>query len=317
MALAAKSGLGDPADAELRLPRYFGANAGLKVTAMVAGMPAGADSLNNMALLRRGGMKKLFVGTHAPSTLGSFLRAFTFGHVRQLDGDGNRLIGVATHTPIVTGIDNYALVDIDDTRKKVHGYQMQGSGYVCSAVRGVNALIGVVSTPEPAPIIIGSRLRKGSTGSPRGAGKFLGDTLVTVRRLRRQMANSVVLLRADSAVYCHAVVAAANRAGAKVSITARMDPTVKRTIGTIRDDQWTTINCTNAIGYKITDIWISSAEVVVSALSSRKKSERIEGRLVERRTRKKTGKTPEDNRPSSTRTASRVLQRQGPGHCRR
>ena len=85
MALAVKSGLGDLADAWLTLPGYFGANSGLKVTALVAGMVAGADSIDDMALLRHGGMRKLFAGTYAPSTLGSFLRSFTFGHVRQLD----------------------------------------------------------------------------------------------------------------------------------------------------------------------------------------------------------------------------------------
>ena len=85
MALAVKAGLSELADRWLTVPDYFGANAGLKVTALVAGMLAGADSIDDTAILRHGGMKKLFVGTYAPSTLGSFLRAFTFGHVRQLD----------------------------------------------------------------------------------------------------------------------------------------------------------------------------------------------------------------------------------------
>ncbi len=73
MALAVKTCLGELADQWLTLPGYFGANAGLKVTAMVAGMVAGADSIDDMALLRHGGMKKLFAGAYAPSTLGSFL----------------------------------------------------------------------------------------------------------------------------------------------------------------------------------------------------------------------------------------------------
>ncbi|MDH6237490.1 IS1380 family transposase [Cryobacterium sp. CG_9.6] len=287
MALAVKTGLSDLADAWLTLPGYFGANSGLKVTALVAGMLAGADSIDDMALLRHGGMKKLFVGTYAPSTLGSFLRSFTFGHVRQLDAVAWRwLVNVAAHTPIVAGIDDYALVDIDDTIKEVHGYQKQGSGYGYSGVRGLNALIGIVSTPQAAPIIVGSRLRKGAAGSPRGAGKFVGDVLATVKRLRSQTATGLVLLRADSAFYGHAVVAAAHRAGAKVSITARMDPAVKRAIGTITDDQWTTINYTDAIRDEATGAWISSAEVaevVFTAFSSRKKAERIVGRLVVRR----------------------------------
>ena len=117
-------------------------------------------------------MKKLFVGAYAPSTFGSFLRAFAFGHVRQLDAVACRwLVNVAAVAPIAAGIDEYALVDIDDTIKEVHGYQKQGSGCGYFGVRGLNALLGIVSTTTSAPVIIGSRLRKGSTGSPRGAGK--------------------------------------------------------------------------------------------------------------------------------------------------
>jgi hypothetical protein len=287
MALAARTGLAELANRWLTLPGYFGANAGLKITALVAGMLAGADSIDDMALLRHGGMKKLFAGAYAPSTLGSFLRAFTFGHVRQLDAVAWRwLVNVAQVAPIVAGINDYALVDIDDTIKEVHGYQKQGSGYGYSGVRGLNALIAIVSTTLSAPIIIGSRLRKGAAGSPRGAGKFVGDILATVKRLRSKTASGLVLLRADSAFYGHAVVAAAHRAGAKVSITARMDPAVKRAIGTIPDEAWTTIEYTDAIRDEVTGTWISSAEVAevpFTAFSSRKISERVPGRLVVRR----------------------------------
>ena len=287
MALALKTGLGELTDEHLQLPGYFGANAGLKVTALVAGMVAGADSIDDMALLRHGGMKKLFVGAYAPSTLGSFLRAFTFGHVRQLDATAWRwLVSVAAAAPIVAGIDEYALVDIDDTIKEVHGYQKQGSGYGYSGVRGLNALIGIVSTPSAAPVIIGSRLRRGATGSPRGARRFVADILATVRRLRLDTATGPVLLRADSAFYGHAVVSAAHHAGATVSITARMDPAIKRAIALIADDAWTTINYTNAILDEASGKWISVAEVAeipFTAFSSRKKAERVEGRLVVRR----------------------------------
>jgi hypothetical protein len=95
-----------------------------------------------------------------------------------------------------------------------------------------------------------------------------------------------VLLRADSAFYGYAVVAAAHHAGAKVSITARMDPAVKRAIGTIPDDGWTTIQYTNAILEETSGTWISVADVAeipFTAFTGRKKAERIEGRLIVRR----------------------------------
>lgn len=88
----------------------------------VVGMLAGADMINDTALLRHSAMKKLFAGTYAPSTLGSCLWAFTFGHVRQLDAVACRsLVNLAALSPIVAGIDDYAVVDIDKSIKEVHG----------------------------------------------------------------------------------------------------------------------------------------------------------------------------------------------------
>jgi len=287
MMLAVSTGLKDLADELLTVPKSFGANAGLKVLALVAGMVAGADSIDDMAILRHGGMKKLFTGTYAPSTLGPFLRAFTFGHVRQLDAIARRwLNNLAAVAPIVAGIDDYALVDIDDTIKEVHGYQKQGAGFGYSHVRGLNALIGIVSTATAAPIIVGSRLRRGPTNSVRGAEKFVSDILATVSRLRSTTATGLVLLRADSAYYAHSVVVAAHRAGAKVSITVRMDSAVKRTLATIADTAWTTIQYTNAILDEGTGKWVSVAEVAevpFTAFMSKKKADRIHGRLIVRR----------------------------------
>jgi len=100
----------------------------LKVSSLVAGMVAGADSIDDMSVLRHGAMGKVFTGAYAPSTLGSFLRAFAFGHVRQLDAVASRFLGgLAAATPLVAGVDQYALVDVDDTIIEVHGYAKQGS----------------------------------------------------------------------------------------------------------------------------------------------------------------------------------------------
>lgn len=85
LALAESAGLRDLADEHLSVPTDKGANAGLKVASLVGGMVAGADSIDDMAVLRHGGMGRIFTRAYAPSTLGSFLRAFAFGHVRQLD----------------------------------------------------------------------------------------------------------------------------------------------------------------------------------------------------------------------------------------
>jgi hypothetical protein len=286
--LAEKAGLRRLADQWLTVPTDKGANAGLKVSSLVAGMVAGADSIDDMAVLRHGGMKKIFTSAYAPSTLGSFLRAFTFGHVRQLDAVASRLlITLAGEAPIIpTPTDGgLVFVDVDDTIIEVFGPKKQGAGFGYSGVRGLNALLATVSTAATAPVVIGQRLRKGAAGSPRGAARIVADALKTVTRLPG-MSNAPVLLRADSAYYGHATLTAALKTGAAVSITARQDPAVKRAIGTIPDDGWTTIEYTDAIYDPETGTWTSKAEVAeipYTAFSSKPKKDRIAGRLVVRR----------------------------------
>src|SRR6476646_6206402 len=219
-ALAQKCGLAALADEHLSVPADKGSHAGAKVSALVAGMVAGADSIADMALLRHGAMGTVFDRAYAPSTLGSFLREFSFGHVRQLDAIAARLLtGLHAHTPLLAGINGPVLVDIDDTIVEVHGYAKQGSGYGYSGVRGLNALITTVTTAHGAPVITGQRLRKGACGSARGAARIIGDTLATLARLRGTAAVGKPLVRMDSAFYGHPAVAAAIRGGADVSVT--------------------------------------------------------------------------------------------------
>ena len=121
------------------MPTDKGAHTGLKVSSLVAGMAAGADSFKDMALLRHGGMGKVFTGAYAPSTLGSFLRAFTFGHVRQADAVASRFLpNLAEHTDLLGGPADTGPVlgDLDDTIVEIHGYSEQGAAFGYSGVRG-------------------------------------------------------------------------------------------------------------------------------------------------------------------------------------
>ncbi len=286
-ALAHRCGLAALADEHLSVPTDKGANAGAKVSALVAGMVAGADSIDDMALLRHGAMRTVFDRPYAPSTLGSFLREFTFGQVRQLDAVATRLLGrLPAHAPLLAGIDGPVLVDLDDTIVEVHGYGKQGSGYGYSGVRGLNALIATVTTEQGAPVIAGQRLRKGACGSARGAARIIGDTLATVTRLRSPQATGKPLVRMDSAFYGYPSVAAALRGGADVSVTVRLDPKVKAAIAEIGEDAWTAIEYTDAVYDETTQRWISRAEVAeigFTAFSSRTAAEQVAGRLVVRR----------------------------------
>jgi hypothetical protein len=148
LALAETAGLRRLAEEQLSVPTDKGPNAGLKVAALVAGMVAGADSIDDMRLLRHGGMGRVFTGCYAASTLGSFLRSFAFGHVRQLDAVAARfLAGLAARTPLLPG-GGPVLVDVDDTIVEVHGYAKQGAGFGYSRVRGLNALLATASTGQ-------------------------------------------------------------------------------------------------------------------------------------------------------------------------
>jgi hypothetical protein len=286
LGLAQKAGLGRLVGEHLSVPTDRGANAGLKVSSLVAGMVAGADSIDDMALLRHGGMSRVFDHAYAPSTLGSFLRSFSFGHVRQLDAVAARfLAGLAQQTPVMAGIEDYVMVDVDDTIIEVHGYAKQGSGFGYSGVRGLNALLATVTTTCAAPVIVAQRLRKGSCGSSRGAARLVADALATVRKLRGADHAASVLVRADSAFYGHATVNAAIRAGADVSVTVRQFPAIKAAICAIREDAWAPIEYTDAVFDETASRWISRAEVAEIPFTAfaKKKSEKVPGRLVVRR----------------------------------
>jgi hypothetical protein len=287
MSLADSAGLPALAADHLSVPTDKGANAGLKVSSLVAGMVAGADSIDDMSLLRHGGMGRVFKGAYAPSTLGSFLRSFTFGHVRQLDAVASRLLtGLAFQAPLLrtgsTGRDDFVMLDVDDTIIEVHGYAKQGAGFGYSGVRGLNALLATASTADSAPVVVAQRLRKGSCGSPRGARRLVADALKTIRGL----SSAKPLVRADSAFYGRGLVLAAVRAQADVSVTVRLDPKVKAAIATIGPHAWETIEYTDAILEETTGRWISRAEVAeidFTAFSSQKKTDHVPGRLVVRR----------------------------------
>src|SRR4051812_12182277 len=248
VALAQSCRLGDLVAEKLTLKATGGVNAPIKVPAVVAGMVAGADSIDDMDLLRHGAMDRLFAGVRAPSTLGTFLRSFTFGHVRQLDAVAARLlVQLTAQTPLLPGADQVAYLDIDDTVRATHGYAKQGAGFGYSGVNGLNALLGVVSTPRSAPVIAAARLRKGSTNSARGAARLVTDTMKAAKATGADPATgSLVIARMDSAFYNHEVIGAVRRAGARFSVTARMGPTVRAAIAGIDNQGWRAIHYPNA-----------------------------------------------------------------------
>jgi DDE family transposase len=292
LALADRCGLTALLVEHVKIAAKGGVNAAAKILALVAGMVCGADSIQDMDLLRHGGMPRLFDQIRAPSTLGTFLRLFTFGHVRQLDAVAARLLpALAVAVPVLPGADQFAIVDIDDTVRQTYGYAKQGAGRGYTGIKGLNALLAIVSTAGSAPLIVAARLRKGSTNSARGAAKLLTDALATARRAG---AVGIVLVRADSAYYGHDIIAACRRVGARFSVTARLTPAVVKAITGIDDQAWTPIRYPNAIYDEDEQRWVSDAEVaetVLTAFTGRRKRDHVTARLIVRRVRRLNPRT--------------------------
>ncbi len=290
MALAQRAGLGGLVAEHVRIGRRCGVNAQVKVACLAAGMIAGADSIDDMGLLRHGAMPALFGGIRAPSTLGSFLRSFTWGNVLQLEKVSRLLLAdLARRAPLLPGRDTVAFLDIDSMQKRVYGHQKQVAAFGHTKiqgksllVRGLNALAATISTPVAAPVIAATRLRGGNAASARGAASFAAASVATARATG---CTGTLVARADSAFYSAAFTGAVRRAGAFFSVTVRMDPKVKAAVAAIPETAWTTIRYPRAIWDDQLRRWVSDAEVAETEYTAftSKKGQAITARLIVRR----------------------------------
>lgn len=264
------------------------ANVAIKVRTILSGMLAGADSIDDLDVLRSGATGRVLGEVRAPSTIGTFLRLFTHGHVLQLGKVGRvllrRLLG---EVPALSGTaGGLVMVDMDDTIREVHGYAKQAAAFGYSGVRGLNALLVTITGQDAAPLVAEASLRRGNVRSGAGAGHHLARALATVRETMPQRQS---LARADAAFCTHENVTAAIRGGAWFSFTIPHWKTVQAAIAGIRDDAWTKIKYTDAVRDEETGEWISDAEVAeapFTAFVSRKKDEQVACRLIVRRVKR-------------------------------
>ncbi|MBQ0906737.1 IS1380 family transposase [Micromonospora sp. U21] len=264
--LAQQPGLHDAVVDRVRLPTDKGVNPAGKVATIVAGMLAGADSIDDLDVARHGGMRSLFTSVYAPSTLGSFLRTFTHGHVRQLQAAArDTLIGLAGRAPILAGADVLTFVDIDSMLRPVYGKQKQGIGFGHTKVggynvylRGYNPLVATLSTPLSAPVIAATRLRAGNAGSARGAASMITEAITTARACG---ATGEIVVRADSAFYAKTVINCCRRRGVRFSVTCRADAKIRATCDSIAADQWVDIKYPQAVWDEDAGRWISDAQI--------------------------------------------------------
>lgn len=262
----------------ISLPGHPGANAGGKVASLVAGMLAGADCIDDMDVLRHGGMGLLFEQVYAPSTLGEFLRSFTHGHVRQLQAASREfLVQLAGQHRLLSTADAAAFLDIDSLLRRVYGKQKQGAAFGPAKVggyqvllRGLNPLVCTLSTLDAAPLIVATRLRAGNTGSARGAASLLAEAIGTAKATLAAQHSTAgeLVVRADSAFYTKKVIAACRRAKTRFSVTIRMDTKVQAAIAAIDDDTWTEITYPRPVWDEQQHRFISRAHIAETAYTA-------------------------------------------------
>jgi Transposase DDE domain group 1 len=278
-----------------------GANAVTKAMCLVAGMAAGAGSIGDMDLLRDGAMETVFGGIRAPSALGSFLRSFTWGNVRQLDKAHRALTAALARDPrLLPGRETLAFIDVDSTQERVYGYQKEGAAFGHAKVqgkslllKGLNPLLSVISTPLSAPVLGPVRLRGGSAGSARGAAGLAAEATGTAREAG---CTGKIIARFDSAFYNSALIRTVIRHGAHFSVTAPVNSSVRAAIAAIPEDAWTPIRYPQAVWDDQLECWISDAEIAetrYTAFTSKPKKEQVTARLVVRRVRARNDRAAE------------------------
>ena len=212
------------------------ANTGDKLMTLVASALAGGDCIDDADVLRSGGTASVIGGTvKAPSTLGTFLRSFRWGHVRQLDRVSRELLAQAWAAGAGPG-DGPLTIDLDSTICETYGLAKEGArhhGY--TGQRGYHPLLAVAAgTGE----VLMARLRDGRANTARGAAHFLRET---VGRVRYGGAGGQLTVRADSGFYTHAVVAVCRKLKVRFSITIRQRQSLRHLIEAIPEDAWTPI----------------------------------------------------------------------------
>ncbi len=208
---------------------------GRKIVTVLAGLLAGADCIDDLAMLRSGSTARVLPTTPmAPSTIGTWLRSLTFGHVRQLDRLAELLLTRAWQAGAGPG-DGDLVIDVDSTICEVHGYAKQGAAYGYTRTLGYHP---IVATRADNGEVLHTRMRKGSANTARGAQRFVRET---VGRVRRAGATGPITLRADSGFWSHKTVKACADHDVRYSITVRATKPVVAAIDGIDEAAWVDI----------------------------------------------------------------------------
>jgi hypothetical protein len=269
--LSQRLGLETLIDAVVKLiSRVGGARPGRKVLTLVHAMIAGASHIDHADMLRAGSTAGVLGHrVMAPSTLGTFLRAFTFGHVRQLEAVIGRTLERAWALGAGPGA-NPLVIDVDSTICPVDGKQKQGAGFGYTKVLGYHPLL---ATRADSGEVLHARMRKGQANTQRGARRFIDEL---VARVRRAGATGELTVRVDSGFWSNDTIVTLNRLDVRYTMAVRCNTTgIAAAIAAIPDDAW------QDIAYTVD----GQAQVAECAYTTGSDRRRVTRRLIVRRTR--------------------------------
>lgn len=274
--LAQQLGLSELIDRRVRLDRSRtgAANSGAKALTVLGAMLAGGDSIEDVDVLRAGAAGVLFDDVRAPSTVGTWLRAFKWSNVRELDAVCRQTMAAAWSAGLgPADLTAPLTIDVDSTICRSYGTKKQGCRFGYTKVRGYHPLLATLSQTGE---VVHARMRGGNAGAARGAPSLITES---INRVRDAGASGPLTVRADSAFYSRKVLWACRDADVRFSVTVRMNTSIRAAIDAIPEDAWTPI-----------PYWIDGgadvAEVAYTAFSGR---QRMDVRLIVRRVRPAPG----------------------------
>jgi hypothetical protein len=260
-----------------------------KLTSIIAAMMCGADSIDDGNVLRAGGTPRVFDEVYAPSTLGIFLREFTFGHANQLAAVGRaHLVALAARVPLLPGIEQRAFVDIDSLLRPVYGHQKQGASFGHAKIasrallrRGLSPQITTISTATAAPVIAEARLRSGKAASGRAAAAQVKAAIGTARG---SGGTGTIMVRGDSAFGTKKVITTCVQEGVEFSLSVSRNKRISAAIEGIDEAAYTPVHYPGAVEDPDTGQLISDAEVAETPYTLRLgRGRTVTARLIVRR----------------------------------
>ena len=291
--LAEQTGLSELIDEHVQLPstrvKSGAVNPAGKLTSIIAAMACGADSIDDAGVLRAGGTPRVFGAVYAPSTLGIFLREFTFGHTKQLAAVARaHLVALAARTPLLAGADDRMFVDIDSLLRPVYGKAKQGAtfGHAKIASRallrlGLSPQITTISTATAAPVIAEAQLRSGKAASGRGAAFQLKQAITTAKTIDP---DATIMVRGDSMFGTKKVIGACIQHGIEFSLSVSRNKRITAAMEAIDEAAYTPVHYPGAVKDPDTGALISDAQVAETPYTLRlARGRTLTARLVVRR----------------------------------